>query len=174
MPYTYLIGWSQEDKWYYGVRFSEKSSPDDLWKTYFTSSKYVHQFVEMHGAPDIIEIRKTFSDSDSARQWESKVLRRLDVIHNDKWLNRTNNIAIRNGCRVYDSSWNKGISTPRTQESIEKQRQTITGKKRGPYNYNHEVKSTAVVFRGKSYPSIDAARRDTGASFYTIKKSTQR
>lgn len=67
-------------------------------------------------------------------------------------------------------AWNKGVSTPRSKESIEKQRVSITGKKRGPYNYNHAVKSTAVVFRGKEYPSIDAARKDTGASFYTIKK----
>lgn len=136
MPYTYLIGWSAHNKWYYGVRFSEKSSPDDLWKTYFTSSKYVHRFIEEYGAPDTIEIRKTFSCSDSARRWESGVLRRLGVVHNDKWLNRTNNIAIRNGQRVYKSSWNKDISTPRTPESIEKQKATMTGTKRGPYFVN--------------------------------------
>lgn len=68
-------------------------------------------------------------------------------------------------------AWNKGVSTPRSKQSIEKQRASITGKKRGPYNYNHAVKSVAVVFRGKEYPSIDAARKDTGASFYTIKKT---
>jgi hypothetical protein len=168
--YTYLIGWSQQNKWYYGVRFSSKCKPEDLWTSYFTSSKYVHRFTKQYGDPDVIEIRKLFEDSESARQWETKVLRRLNVIHDDRWLNRTNNIAIRNGCRVYGSSWNKGMSTPRTKDSIEKQRNTMLGKKRGPYNYNHDVKSTAVTFRGKDYPSIDAARKDTGASFYTIKK----
>lgn len=69
-------------------------------------------------------------------------------------------------------AWNKGLTVPRSKASIEKQRQTITGKKRGPYkNYNHTAAgSKPVIFRGKEYPSMNAARDDTGASFYTIKK----
>lgn len=67
---------------------------------------------------------------------------------------------------------NKGISKKRTKESIEKQRKTMTGKKRGPYKYNYAGASIPVMFRGREYPSISAARQDTGASFYTIKRST--
>ena len=37
-PYTYLIGWSKLDKWYYGCRYGINCHPDDFWKTYFTSS----------------------------------------------------------------------------------------------------------------------------------------
>jgi len=67
-------------------------------------------------------------------------------------------------------AWNKGISTPRTKESIEKQRKTMTGKKRGPYkNYRYD-KYNAVEFRGKKYPSMSSAQKDTGASYYTVKK----
>ncbi len=88
-PYTYLIGWSGHQTYYYGVRFSKKCHPSDLWKTYFTSSKYVKQFRETYGEPDIIQIRKTFKDSKSAILWEEKVLKRINAIENKKWLNRS-------------------------------------------------------------------------------------
>jgi len=68
------------------------------------------------------------------------------------------------------TAWNKGVSTPRTPESIEKQRKTITGKKRGPYeNFRYDLYQS-IKFRGKEYTSASAARKDTGASYYTIKK----
>lgn len=170
--YTYLIGWSQQNKWYYGVRYAKGCKPSELWRTYFTSSQYVTLFRKRFGEPDIIQIRKTFTCKNKAILWENKVLKRMNVICDEKWLNRTNNLAIRNGNnRVYGDPWNKGKSIPRTQESIDKQRSTITGKKRGPYaNYNYEVSAKRVVFRGKEYPSITAARNDTGASFYTVKR----
>lgn len=91
--YTYLIGWSTLNKWYYGVRYSKKSNPDELWKTYFTSSEYVKQFRKEYGEPDVIQIRKTFSNAVKARVFEHKVLKRLNVITEDKWLNKTNNIS---------------------------------------------------------------------------------
>ena len=62
IPYTYLIGWSKLNKYYYGVRYAKNCHPSDLWTKYFTSSKYVKQFREENGEPDIIEIRKTFSN----------------------------------------------------------------------------------------------------------------
>ena len=87
-PYTYLIGWSKQDRWYYGVRYAKHCHPSDLWVTYFTSSKYVTEFRNKYGEPDIIEIRKTFNNSESAIIWEEKVLSKLNVLHNDKWLNQ--------------------------------------------------------------------------------------
>jgi hypothetical protein len=106
-PYTYLIGWSRLNTWYYGVRYARKSQclyesgchPDELWVTYFTSSEYVKEFREKYGEPDIIQVRKVF-DCDKfskdclakmADKWEKTVLKRLDVLNNNKWLNK--NIA---------------------------------------------------------------------------------
>ena len=64
-PYTYLIGWSHLNTYYYGVRFANNNkdiaNPDELWVTYFTSSKYVSEFRELNGEPDIVEVRKTFN-----------------------------------------------------------------------------------------------------------------
>ena len=87
IPYTYLIGWSKFNKWYYGVRYAIGCTPNDLWVDYKTSSKYVHEFTKLHGDPDIIQIRKTFNNIESARKWEETVLIRMKVIKEDKWLN---------------------------------------------------------------------------------------
>jgi hypothetical protein len=71
---------------------------------------------------------------------------------------------------VYKRCGGVGKSKIRTKESIEKQRNTMTGKKRGPYKYNHEAKSTPVIYNGKMYPSISSAVRDTGIHYYKIMK----
>ena len=80
-PYTYLIGWSKLNKWYYGVRYSKKCHPSDLWVNYFTSSKYVDEFRKKNGEPDIIQIRKIFTNGEQAIKWEEKVLKKLKVLN---------------------------------------------------------------------------------------------
>jgi hypothetical protein len=59
IPYTYVIGWSSLQKYYYGVRYAKNCNPLDLWVSYFTSSKRVAHYREKFGEPDIIQIRKT-------------------------------------------------------------------------------------------------------------------
>ena len=93
-PYTYLIGWLQHNKWYYGVRYSKNCRPNDLWIDYKTSSIYVKKFVLEFGDPDIIQVRKVFDNIKKAQLWEEKVLQRMKVIKEDKWLNKNNVRAI--------------------------------------------------------------------------------
>lgn len=90
LSYTYLIGWSKLDKWYYGRRTAKGCSPDDLWVTYFTSSVYVSEFREKNGEPDIIQVRKTFKSSYLCKRCENRVLLKLKAAKDDRWLNRTN------------------------------------------------------------------------------------
>lgn len=112
MPYTYLIGWSNQNKFYYGVRYSKICHPNDLWVTYFTSSKYVKEFRQEHGEPDIIEIRKTFNSNQSAIIWEEKVLRKIIKSNTDKWLNK--NIS---GAIIYTSDVLNKLRYIRTEEN---------------------------------------------------------
>lgn len=91
--YTYLIGWKNLNKWYYGVKYSKDSDPEKFWKEYFTSSIYVERMRQQYGEPDVIQIRKTFSDPQKARLWEHKVLKRMNVVINENWLNKTDNIC---------------------------------------------------------------------------------
>ena len=101
-PYCYLIGWKKHNKFYYGVRYATTYKciyesgchPDDLWVTYTTSSEYVEEFREKHGEPDIIQVRRTFDDAKSATDWEGRVLKRLDLANNRKFLNKHNTTSV--------------------------------------------------------------------------------
>jgi hypothetical protein len=164
--YTYLIGWSYHNKWYYGVRFGNKCIPeDDLWIKYFTSSKYVKDFKKYHGDPDVIQVRKKFNNYVDAICWEEKVLLKLNVLKTNKWLNRNIRGAIqpmigehhpkfgkKTPQHVKDkisnknkgkSAWNKGI--PRSNETIEKIKNTIgdsrKGDKNSMYSKKHSIKT---------------------------------
>lgn len=93
-PYTYLLGWTEYNKWYYGSQYGEECHPNNLWNSYFTSSKVVYRFREIYGDPDIIQIRKIFNDRNKARIFEGKVLQRLKVRTDNKWLNITESPGI--------------------------------------------------------------------------------
>lgn len=91
-PYTYLIGWTDHNLWYYGTETGKKTktaNPDNLWETYFTSSGLVTEFRKTLGEPDIIQVRKTFNTAEEAILWEHKVLRRLKVNKSPKWINNS-------------------------------------------------------------------------------------
>lgn len=60
MPYTYIIGWPSLNKWYYGVRYAKNCQPDDLWKSYWTSSRHVSAFRLLHGHSE--KTRKALGD----------------------------------------------------------------------------------------------------------------
>ena len=95
IPYTYLIGWSKLNIWYYGVRYAENCHPDEFWKDngYKTSSGYVEEFVKLHGDPDIIEIRKVFTCDDRNNKsvlWERRVLTKLNAASHPNYLNKHN------------------------------------------------------------------------------------
>jgi hypothetical protein len=110
IPYTYLIGWSKEDKFYYGRRTAKNCHPNDFWVKYFTSSDEVSNFRIEKGEPDIIQIRKTFPNNPNAcKLWECKFLEKVNAQENTKFLNK------RNGDIAWDTTgkipWNMGIKT---------------------------------------------------------------
>lgn len=85
--YTYLITHKPSGQFYYGVRYAKGCHPDDLWNTYFTSSKYVKQLIESDGQDSFTaEVRRTFENVETAVDWESKVLSR--IIEHPLCLNR--------------------------------------------------------------------------------------
>ena len=92
-PYTYLIKHRPTGKVYYGFRSANKLDPhQDLWKHYFTSSPRVQQLIKETGVDSFdIEIRRVFESKEQASAWETRVLNRCKVLHDDRWLNQ--NIA---------------------------------------------------------------------------------
>jgi hypothetical protein len=146
-PYCYLIGWSTQNKWYYGARWAKNCSPCDLWKTYFTSSKIVKKYREKYGEPDIIQIRKTFSIREEARLWEEKVQRRLNVIKDEKWLNRHHSNAkfCSDGSEETTNKIRKALlGVPRTEKAkmaMRKPKPKARGKKQTQEHIEKRIKS---------------------------------
>jgi len=128
IPYTYLIGWSNHNLWYYGVRYSKDCNPADLWVTYFTSSKKVKEHREKLGEPDIRQIRKIFTLPKVAKLWEDKVLARMKMKNNPKWINMSNNYSF----AAVDSSWNTGL-TKETDKRLNKLSQTMSAIRKDRY-----------------------------------------
>lgn len=139
-PYTYLIGWTKHNTWYYGVRYAKDCHPSDLFVSYFTSSDYVKKFIEMNGNPDIIQVRKTFNTPKQAKLWESKVLPKLYPFK-DHWLNkRFDSITFVPTTQSVQA--NIHSKKNRTEEYDKIVRQNISqGSKKGHENRSEETKS---------------------------------
>lgn len=141
-PYTYLIGWPELNTWYYGVRFAKKCNPSDLWNPYKTSSRHVKQFTAIHGDPPVKLVRKTFSDAISARVWESKVLKRLKVVQDIRWLNKTDNQSIAPLCGPAHPQFGK---TGSNSHSYGTKRPKVAEIKRQEWTQNNPMKDPNIV-----------------------------
>lgn len=133
IPYFYIIGWSQLNRWYVGCRYAKGCHPSDLMVTYFTSSKkYVHPFIKQHGLPDVVWTfpRKTAEDAKAGE------LRIMNEFHNflpdPRWLNKN-----KGGCVSFDDEVRAKISQAnklRTGRVVTDQQRTkisssLTGRK---------------------------------------------
>lgn len=87
-PYCYLLRHKRTGLVYYGSKSSSDSHPAFFMVFYFTSSKIVKAYLQSDGIDAFEwEIRKTFTNRDECIKWESKVLRRMKVHENDKFIN---------------------------------------------------------------------------------------
>lgn len=78
--FAYLIIEKKSGKWYYGVRYAKGCHPNDMLKTYFTSSFPLHDMIKMNPQDFHCEIRREFDDVDKALRWEHRVLERMKVL----------------------------------------------------------------------------------------------
>ena len=123
IPYTYLIGWSKFDLWYYGSQYGKHANPINLWKTYFTSSKEIKKLIKQYGKESFhVEVRKVFTTAKVAKLWENKVLQKLKVLKREDWLNA--NIG---------GHWEKGHNG-KTHSEETKRKMSLTRKGALPWN----------------------------------------
>lgn len=86
--FTYYIYNRVTNQHYYGARWKTGCHPNDLWNTYFTSSKKVKQLIKEYGKDSFdIQIRKIFDTKEQCQLWEQKVLIKLKVKTREDWLN---------------------------------------------------------------------------------------
>lgn len=145
IPYTYLIGWSWLNKWYYGAEYKnnkwnhKKANPSNLWTSYFTSSDQVQKCRNFYGEPDVIMVRKIFENEKICREWEHKVLDRLNVKIKDKWLNIANGSGHTSGMKGRQHTQKTklkisqaSIGKPKTKQHIQNSSNARRGLKLGP------------------------------------------
>ena len=137
-PFTYLIGWSNLDRWYIGARWAKGCSPSDLWARYFTSSKRVKEFTKINGAPDVIEIDRTFEKKKDAIGREIFLLQMNRAVERSCFLNK----AIGGAFDPSDPDIARAIS------------KALTGKKQTP----EVIEKRAAHKRGKPHSARHAKR----------------
>lgn len=168
VPFTYLLGWSKLQKYYYGVRYSKDCHPNDLGVTYWSSSKYVKQFIRENGLPDIVEVRKTFKTKEAALSWEKRVIIRMKMIHDDRWFNKafynfTNLEYKRNtlpgsaagAAKIKGKTYEEIYGVDKARELKDKRSKNSTGRS----NKGHKKKNTTNMKAGTQKQWADAKAR---------------
>jgi len=117
-PYTYLIKWSSTGMKYYGVRYAKGCNPEEFWVSYFTSSKYVEEYRNKFGDPDVYQIRKVFTCPNKARDWEHKVLKKTRAAFREDYLNKTDNKSINIYDLIVRENHKKGIAVYHSKPGI--------------------------------------------------------
>lgn len=124
MAYTYYLKNKITGEKYYGVRYAKDCNPAELWVTYFSSSKVVARRIASYGNDSFeFEIRKVFETGQQARNWEERVLRRLDVLRRPDWLNQ-------NVCGKFLKEGPKSLET-RRKMSIAAKKEAVRRRKIG-------------------------------------------
>lgn len=141
IPYYYIIGWTDLDKWYVGCRFASNCHPGDFWNKYFTSSTYVSEFRSIHGEPDV---RWTFpvKTVQEAIDNEYRIMNEFHNFLNDqRWLNK--NVG---GLVVKDNDVKARISRSLTGRKLsdETRRKMSQASKGKPKTFIHRQKLTEL------------------------------
>lgn len=173
-----------------GLKYLGKTKSKDPYK-YRGSGKYWINHLKKHGYDYSTEILLATDDENDLKETGLFFSKIFDVVQSNEWANlkeesgdggwiidldHLKSVSYMGGiarAKLISEGklevWNKGKSSPRSKESISKQRKTITGKKRGNYkNYNHKSSSKSVILYGVQYVSIAEAIKATGHSYYTV------
>jgi len=91
VPFTYVVTHISSGIRYYGVRFAKNCHPDDLGKSYLSSSDILREKIISEGTDNFkFEVRKTFNTAEEACRWENKFLMRVKAAQSPLWFNRSN------------------------------------------------------------------------------------
>lgn len=142
IPFTYRII-CPDGRYYYGVRYAKGCSPDDLWTTYFTSSKVIKELLKTTDPKDFkYEIRKIFQLAEDALIYERRVLKR--IVGKDNCINQ----------HIGDKKFHN--KKPHTEETKEKIRQANIGKKQSIET--KEKKNNSNTGKKRSKETIEKIR----------------
>lgn len=132
LEYVYLIRHIPSGRFYAGSSYKKDCHPDQLWTTYFTSSKYIKDLIAQDGTNsfEVLEvIPRPLSD---ARSYEALLLKSVNAAKSVKWINKSNG----------DS---KLLITRHTDETKNKLSSMKLGIPLGPQSQSHKDKIKAAL-----------------------------
>ena len=153
IPYFYIICHRKSGKFYAGSRFVNSrcvANPVEFMKEkgYNTSSKEVNHLIESEGLESFDVLRmKTFTDGESAYNYETKFLKKVNAKDNPKFINRSNNNGIFNtlGMKLSSATKEKISKAHKgrkhSDEYREKMSKSTSAEKNGMYGKKHSEES---------------------------------
>ena len=166
-PFTYVIGWTNHKIYYYGCRYRVGCSPDDLWKTYFTSSKQVSAFRHQYGEPDVIRIHRICITGSEALELEEKFLLKVDAANSINWLNCHNgakNFIARKGKEHHTYNVPRSESWRNRHSLSLKTSGKVKGANNGMYGKSHSEKvrlEQSIRVSGINHPMFGKPKSDS-------------
>ena len=181
--FTYHLYHIPTGKHYYGVRYASGCNPSDLWTTYFSSSKIVHQLIKEHGANSFVAtVRKTFTTKDSAVEYETRFLKKINADSNDQWLNQSVGDKNFKGAQIITETTRQKMRKARTgkvhsketkekikearnarlpisEETRQKMREASKGRGAGRVMSDETRKKIGDSKRGKSRPPMSEGQK---------------
>ena len=131
-PYTYLIRFKPKGWYYFGSRYSKDCHPNDLWVSYFTSSKVVKALIQENGV-DSFEILSIVehNTTELAREFEELVLVDNDAAKNPMWINKSNG-----GTNFH---WDGGLDKTQAERDEINRKKSVNSKghKKQPFTQEH-------------------------------------
>jgi hypothetical protein len=159
IPYTYSVTHKTSGIHYYGSRYCKGCSPDDFFKTYFTSSKIIQDLIKREGIDSFtFKIRKKFKTHLLCTAHESRFLKRVDAKNNPKFFNRQNEALYTNSGFALITNGSITIRWPKEKAMpqgfiIGTNRKNITSSVKGrKWIHNPITKETRMIKPEESIP----------------------
>ena len=118
IPFVYWIQNKTTGMKYIGVKYAKGCSPEDLWTTYFTSSKSIHKLIQLYGKEDFkIKILHTFQTAEEAILKEAKYVSL--AIKKEDYINFCH--LVQDRCRQVKAGKLGGATQVKNKQGIHKQ-----------------------------------------------------
>jgi UDP-3-O-[3-hydroxymyristoyl] glucosamine N-acyltransferase len=162
-PYTYLIKFILTGQQYYGVQHAKGAHPENLWVTYFTSSKIVKKLISEYGK-DSFEIVNTIvhATKEVALAYEESFLISVNAGRSDDWLNKHNGGS--NFCVTEESSKQAAAKRKATETANPEIRKQRTATRKATYAANPEIIKRAAATLKATWADNPEIRKQQAAA----------
>jgi hypothetical protein len=156
-PYFYKLKHKKTGKYYIGSQYGKNSNPENLWVTYFTSSKIVNSIILEDGKEsfEIVEIKVR----QDAREYEQRyLLKAYYLLGKDRFLELFFNKNLSPGILMSEEMIQEANKKRKISNSIAAKKLISEGRHnfqlKPASNYEHVRKASSERMQGNNYGSL--------------------